>query len=51
MGGFQEAAPDGSWNARIVGPCYDTAINLTILQLEKGAVPIFQRPARSPGAR
>jgi hypothetical protein len=38
-----EAGPDGSWNQGYIGPVYTTAINLTILQLENGALPIYQR--------
>ena len=38
-----EAAPDGSWNQGYIGQVYTTAINLTILQLENGALPIYQR--------
>jgi hypothetical protein len=39
----QEAAPDGSWNQGYIGGVYTTAINLTILQLENGTLPIYQR--------
>ncbi len=35
--------PDGSWPQDSIGSVYTTAINLTILQLEKGALPIYQR--------
>ena len=38
-----EATPDGSWNQGYIGPIYTTAVNLTILQLEIGALPIYQR--------
>jgi Prenyltransferase and squalene oxidase repeat len=31
------------WNQGYIGPIYTTAINLTILQLENGALPIYQR--------
>ncbi|MBY0230566.1 MAG: terpene cyclase/mutase family protein [Gemmataceae bacterium] len=39
---------DGSWSAdtwtaRMVGPIYVTAVNMAIMQLDKGAVPIYQR--------
>jgi len=37
-----EAAADGSWNQGYIGPVYTTAINLTILQLDGGALPIYQ---------
>ena len=38
-----KAAADGSWSQGFIGPVYTTAVNLTILQLEKGAVPIYRR--------
>ena len=38
-----DAAGDGSWSQGFIGPVYTTAINLTILQLEKGAVPIYRQ--------
>jgi hypothetical protein len=38
-----EAGSDGSWNQGYIGPVYTTAINLTILQLDDGALPIYQR--------
>jgi squalene cyclase len=38
-----EAGPDGSWSQGYIGPVYTTAINLTILQLENGTLPIYQR--------
>jgi len=41
-----EATPSGKyvfWNQGYIGPLYTTAINLTILQLEKGCLPIYQR--------
>jgi hypothetical protein len=31
------------WNQGYIGPIYTTAINLTILQLENGSLPIYQR--------
>jgi hypothetical protein len=34
---------DGFWNSGNIGPVYTTSINLTILQLEKGTLPIYQR--------
>jgi hypothetical protein len=39
---LREQSSDGSWQGNI-GPIYVTAINLTILQLEKGCLPIYQR--------
>ncbi|GHT36281.1 hypothetical protein FACS189427_07590 [Planctomycetales bacterium] len=38
-----EASPDGSWGQGYVGKVYTTAINLTILQLEHAALPIYMR--------
>jgi hypothetical protein len=40
---ISEASSDGSWSQGSVGQVYTTAINLTILQLEKGTLPIYQR--------
>jgi hypothetical protein len=31
------------WNQGYIGPIYTTAVNLTMLQLENGALPIYQR--------
>ncbi len=39
----REAQADGSWKQGYIGPVYTTSINLTILQLEKGCLPIYQR--------
>ena len=38
-----EAAADGSWSQGYIGPVYTTSINLTILQLDRGVLPIYQR--------
>ncbi|GHT44952.1 hypothetical protein FACS189454_03670 [Planctomycetales bacterium] len=38
-----EAAGDGSWSQGYIGKVYTTSINLTILQLENGALPIYMR--------
>lgn len=38
-----EASPNGSWNQGYIGPVYTTSVNLTILQLERGSLPIYQR--------
>lgn len=38
-----EAQGDGSWAHPMFGPVYATCFNLTILQLDKGALPIYQR--------
>jgi hypothetical protein len=40
---LSEVGPDGSWNQGYIGPVYTTAINLTILQLDHSALPIYQR--------
>ena len=34
---------DGSWPGGYIGPTFATCVNLTILQLEKGIVPIYHR--------
>ena len=34
---------DGSWQSGYIGPVFSTAVNLTILQLEKGILPIYHR--------
>jgi hypothetical protein len=34
---------DGSWNTGHIGTIFSTAINLSILQLENGTLPIYQR--------
>lgn len=34
---------DGSWQSGFVGTVFGTAVNLTVLQLEKGILPIYQR--------
>jgi hypothetical protein len=34
---------DGSWGAGYVGPVFTTAVHLTILQLDVGTLPIYQR--------
>ncbi len=36
-------SPDGSWQEGHVGSVYVTAINATILQLDKACLPIYQR--------
>ncbi|MCC6125135.1 MAG: terpene cyclase/mutase family protein [Pirellulales bacterium] len=40
---ISEAAADGSWSQSYIGQTYTTAVNLTILQLPKGVLPIYQR--------
>ena len=36
-------ANDGSWSGGHVGPVFITSVYLTILQLDKGVLPIYQR--------
>ena len=40
---LSEIGDDGSWNQGYIGQVYTTAINLTILQLADGTLPIYQR--------
>ncbi|HLA85842.1 MAG TPA: prenyltransferase/squalene oxidase repeat-containing protein [Thermoguttaceae bacterium] len=40
---LRDAASNGSWPEQSVGDVYGTAINLTILQLDNGTLPIYQR--------
>lgn len=40
---LDQQAPDGSWNQGYIGAVYTTALSLTILQLDSGALPIYQR--------
>ncbi len=40
---LKEVNPDGSWSQGYIGTVYTTAINLTILQLDGAALPIYQR--------
>jgi len=40
---LHDASADGSWSDRSIGDVYATAINLIILQLDNGALPIYQR--------
>ena len=35
--------PDGSWTGTPIGQVYTTCMYLTVLQLDKGALPIYQR--------
>ncbi|MBW3543178.1 MAG: hypothetical protein KY476_23220, partial [Planctomycetes bacterium] len=39
----RKQSSDGSWKEGYVGPVYTTAINSTILQMDKGYLPIYQR--------
>ena len=36
-------AADGSWGQGNIGPVFTTSVNLTILQLENGTLPIYQK--------
>ena len=40
---LRKQSADGSWKEGHVGPVYTTAINATILQLDNGYLPIYQR--------
>ena len=40
---ISEASSDGSWSQGYIGKVYTTSINLTILQLEHGSLPIYMR--------
>ena len=40
---ISEAESNGSWNQGFNGPVFTTSVNLTILQLEKSLLPIYQR--------
>jgi hypothetical protein len=40
---LSEAGSDGSWSQGWIGTVYTTATNLTILQLPRGVLPIYQR--------
>jgi len=40
---ISEADSEGAWSQGYIGKVYTTSINLTILQLEKAALPIYQR--------
>jgi hypothetical protein len=34
---------DGSWSGGYIGPVFSTATHLTILQLDNGTLPIYQK--------
>jgi hypothetical protein len=40
---IEQQQKDGGWVSGYIGPVFATAVNLTILQLEKGLLPIYQR--------
>ncbi len=40
---LSEVNADGCWEQGFMGAAYTTAMNLTILQLERGTLPIYQR--------
>ena len=33
----------GGWSQGYIGPVFTTSVNLTILQLDKGILPIYQK--------
>jgi len=39
----QQDKSSGAWTTGYIGPVFSTSVNLTILQLEKGILPIYQR--------
>jgi len=39
----QQDKTTGGWTTGYIGPVFSTSVNLTILQLEKGILPIYQR--------
>jgi hypothetical protein len=38
-----QSKSDGSWTGGYIGPVFATSVSLTILQLDKGILPIYQR--------
>lgn len=40
---LRKQSSSGAWNEGYIGPVYTTAINATILQLDNGYLPIYQR--------
>ncbi len=40
---ISEVNSEGYWSQGHIGPVYTTSLNLTVLQLEKGVLPIYQR--------
>jgi len=40
---LRKQSASGAWNEGHIGPVYTTSINATILQLENGFLPIYQR--------
>lgn len=40
---MEQQSKSGEWATQYIGPVYATSINLAILQLEKGLLPIYQR--------
>jgi hypothetical protein len=40
---LRSQSSDGSWTSGYIGPHYSTCINLTILQLDNGTLPIYNR--------
>jgi hypothetical protein len=40
---IEQQTKEGPWTSSYIGPVYNTAVNLAILQLEKGLLPLYQR--------
>jgi hypothetical protein len=40
---LKSQSSDGSWNGGYIGPHFATCVNLTILQLDNGTLPIYNR--------
>jgi hypothetical protein len=40
---LEQQSSDGSWTSGYIGPVFTTSVNLAILQLEKGILPLYQR--------
>ncbi len=40
---LEQQSNDGSWTSGYIGPVFTTSVNLAILQLEKGILPLYQR--------
>ena len=40
---LRKQSADGSWKEGHVGPVYTTALNVTILLMDNGYLPIYQR--------
>lgn len=40
---LEQQTSEGAWTSGYIGPVFTTSVNLAILQLEKGILPIYQR--------